>query len=113
MDVDCSFCQSEAQDVLPTVYSNYRDQVDFLSVSANNLGASDTVARINDFRTTYQTPWTYALDSSGTTVRAYAIRFTPTTFILDRNGVITQVFVGTAPNGAASYSAALDAALTV
>ncbi|MGQ0797353.1 MAG: peroxiredoxin family protein [Methanobacteriota archaeon] len=111
MDVDCSFCQTEARDVLSSVHENYSALVRFLSVDANLIGSQDTDARVNAFRTQYGTPWTYAMDPTGATVRTYGIRSTPTTFILGRDGVITRVFVGVAPSGTASYAQALDAAL--
>jgi len=44
---------------------------------------------------------------------AYGVSSTPTTFILDRNGVITAILVGEQAGGYATYSNALDAALRV
>lgn len=113
MDVDCSFCQAEAQDVLRYVFENYSSRARFLSVDVDFVGATDTMDRINVFRTTYGVAWTYVLDSSHSVGPMYGITGTPTTFILDRNGVITEIFRGRAPNGDASYAAALDQALQV
>ncbi len=111
MDVDCEFCQREAP-VLASVYANYSSRVHFLSVDVNFIGAQDTNLRIEQFKTTHSTMWTYALDTTRTS-SAYGVTGTPTTFILDRNGVVVEVFRGVAPSGAASYSATLDRALQV
>lgn len=111
MDVDCYYCQQEAQNVLSVLYPNYSAVVRFLSVDANIIGAADTGARINAFRTDYNTPWPYATDSTESTLRTYGIQSTPTTFILGRDGVITRIFRGQAPGGVATYVQALDATL--
>lgn len=107
MDIDCSHCIAEAQQVLPFLYENYSTRARFLSVSVNFVGAEDTPVRINDFRNTYGTPWVYALDD-GRARSAYGVDSTPTTFILDRNGIVSAVFFG--ENPLASYAAALDRA---
>lgn len=111
MDVDCFYCQQEAQNVLSVLYPNYTAEVRFLSVDADIIGAADTEARVNEFQTAYNTPWTYAMDPTGSTVRTYGIQSTPTTFILGGDGVITRIFRGQAPGGVATYVQALDAAL--
>ena len=113
MDVDCPHCQNEATNVLSSLYTAYGGRVHFLSVDVNFVPPDDTDARIEVFKTTYNTPWTYALDSARTVQTAYGVSSTPTTFILDRNGVITAILVGEQAGGYATYSNALDAALRV
>ena len=110
MDVDCPACQVEAQDGLSPLFTTYGASVRFLSVDVNFVGAPDTVARIEAFRAQYNTPWLYGLDSARTIQGAYGVRSTPTTFVLDRNGVVLNVFVGIA--GYATLAQALDAALS-
>jgi len=114
MDVDCGACQSEALDVLQFVYLNYSVRgVRFLSVSLIDwTGGADTPATIEQFKADHGTNWVYGMDTTARTVRnAYQVQSTPTTFILDANGVITAKAVGRAPNGYAWYAAALDALL--
>ena len=113
MDVDCDACKFEARDVLPFVFANYSTAgVVFRSVSLINfVNPADTKQTIEEFKTTYGTNWVYGMDTSGTLRNTYRIDATPTTFILDRSGVITAKFVGRAPSGYASYAAALDALL--
>src|SRR3990172_7670257 len=113
MDVDCPACQTEAGNVLSSLFGNYSGRIRFLSVDVSFVGATDTDARINDFRTRYNTPWEYALDGSGSVQGAYGVRSTPTTFIVDRNGVILQILHGSQPTGYSAYAAALDVALGI
>jgi len=113
MDVDCPPCQTEAGTVLSSLYGNYSGRIRFLSVDVSFVGATDTDARINDFRTRYNTPWEYALDGSRSVQGAYGVRSTPTTFIVDRNGVILQILHGSQPTGYSAYAAALDVALGI
>ncbi|MEK6851064.1 MAG: TlpA disulfide reductase family protein, partial [Candidatus Thermoplasmatota archaeon] len=113
MDVDCEYCQQEAGNVLRYLYQNYSNRVRFLSLDANFVGSPDTPDRIAAFKTTYGTPWPYALDDSGGTTRTYGVNSTPTTFIIDRNGVIVDKVVGAAPGGYGTYRDALDRALQV
>lgn len=109
MDIDCGFCIQEATDVLPYLYENYSSRARFLSVSVNFVGSTDTPDRVNAFRSDYGTSWLYAIDD-GRARSAYGVSSTPTTFILDRNGVVVDVIVGRAPGGVATYAAALDKA---
>jgi peroxiredoxin len=110
MDVDCPACQNEVT-VLVSVYADYGGTVAFLSVDVSLIGAEDTAARVEAFRSTSGSTWTYAMDPDHGVTRAYGITATPTTYILDRNGVVTVVYRGQAPGGYTTYAAALDAAL--
>lgn len=107
MDPDCSHCQDEAP-ILASVYQAYGSRVHFLSIDANIIGASDSVAKINAFKSAYGTTWSYVL-ASPSLVQLYNIAATPTTFILNGNGVIVKIFSGTVV--AATLTAALDQAL--
>ena len=107
MDTDCSHCQDEAP-VLATVYQSYGSRVNFLSIDANIIGTTDTVAKITAFQQAYGTTWPYVLASSSL-VQLYQITATPTTFILDANGTIVQVIPGAVQ--ASALTSALDQAL--
>lgn len=108
MDWDCEACQLEAP-ILSSLYPNYSARVSFLSVDMINwVPPDDTAQRINQDRVTYNTPWIYVLDTQRTVANMYKISATPTSFILDRNGVISQVFVGRPNGGYATYAAELD-----
>ena len=107
MDPDCSHCQDEAP-VLASVYQAYGSRVHFVSIDANIIGASDNVAKINAFKSTYGTTWPYVL-ADPSLVQLYNIAATPTTFILNANGVIVQIFTGAVV--ASTLTATLDQAL--
>ena len=111
MDVDCEYCQQEAENVLRYLYQNYSSRVRFFSVDVNFVGANDDAGRIATFKLTYGTPWSYALDDDGQTTRAYGVNSTPTTFIIDRSGKVVEKVVGAAPGGYATYQTALNEAL--
>ena len=96
MDVDCPHCVNEARDVLRPLYLHYW------------LGPQDTVPGINTFRTTYSTPWTYALYDPIVN-QAYGITGTPTIYVLDPRGVIVAAYFG--ETAYATLAAALDRAL--
>lgn len=110
MDVDCPSCQAEAP-VLTSVYHNYTPSVVFLSVDVNFVESDDTNARIETFKATYGTPWTYALDRDRAVQNAFGVTRTPTTLVLNRNGVIVQILTGSQASGASAYASALEAAL--
>ena len=108
LDVDCPHCINEARDVLPFLFQNFSSRAAFLSVDVSFVGAPDTAARVNDFKTTYGTNWPYGMDS-GSVTQAYQITGTPTMYVLDRNGVVVSVFAGEQPY--APLAAALNRAL--
>ena len=110
MDIDCPHCINEAP-ALASLWSNYSSRTAFLSVDVNFVPPNpDDATRINSFRTTYNTPWVYAMDM-GSVYPSYGVTSTPTMFTLDRNGVVVAVFVG--ETGYASLASALDKALGV
>lgn len=109
MDVDCEFCQREAQEALATLYQNYGTRVHFLCVDIDFTGPADTADRINAFRAQYNTPWPYGMDSNRAAAGTYGVTATPTTFIIDKEGVIKNRFNGL--TGYANLASALDAVL--
>lgn len=110
MDVDCTYCQREAP-TLVSLYGNYSSRVRFVSVDVNFVGDPDTNSRINVFKQDYRTPWTYVLDLNGIVTTAYGVHATPTMFAVNRQGVVSSVFVGNPTNGYSDLAAALDKAL--
>lgn len=109
MDVDCPACQHEAP-TLVWLYANFSATVRFVSIDVNFVSGADDDARLNTFKTTYGTSWTYALDTTRGITNAYGVDSTPTTFILDRNGVVAAIF-HPPDNTYAGYAAALNRAV--
>ena len=112
MDVDCPACLAEAP-ILVSLYDNYSVRgVRFVAVDVNFVGQADTLARLEQYRQDEGAEWVHVLDSNRFAVNAYGIGSTPTTFFLDRNGVVLRdPFIGRANGGYADYAAALEEAL--
>lgn len=105
MNTRCPACISEAP-TLSSVYKAYTGRVVFVSIDMY-LSPSEplsTNAEIEAFKTQYDTPWDYVIDSSGNTVRAYVVTGTPTMFVVDANGIISAT-----PAYPAHYSVLADA----
>lgn len=109
MDVDCPYCQQEAPR-LSSLYTTYSPQgVKFVSIDINFDGPTDTVDRINTFKTTYNTPWPYILDSLQGVAANYGVSQTPTSFIINKDGTINARIVGAQDSSV--FVAALNSAL--
>ena len=116
MDVNCEACKSEAP-VLASVWGVYNTRgVRFLSVSLIDwVAPADTCTDVATFKSTHGTNWVYGMDYDRVVRSAYfpgsAGFGTPTTYILDKNGVITRILEGPQAGGYATYASALDAVL--
>jgi len=92
MEPWCPHCQKMAS-VLESLYNQYgKGNVVFLSVAGPWQGATvdDTARFINDYGST----WSYAYDSSGSTLSAYGVNATPTVIIIGKDGSIVARYEG-------------------
>lgn len=82
----CPTCQEEAREFAP-VYQKYKDKsVVFITI---DIDPRDSVASIEAFKKTYQTPWAYTDAQGGADViRTYDMNRFEMTFIIDKNGKI-------------------------
>jgi cytochrome c biogenesis protein CcmG/thiol:disulfide interchange protein DsbE len=81
---NCPHCQQEAP-VMVRMYERYRDK-GLAVVSINVIwDAADEAKR---FVETYHLPYPVGLDGSGAIGGAYGVDATPTTFFIDRSGVV-------------------------
>lgn len=109
MDVDCPYCQQEAP-TLSSLYTTYSPQgVKFVSIDVNFDGPADTITRIEAFKTQYNTPWPYCLDSLQGVAANYGVSSTPTSFVVNKDGTINTKILGAQP--AATFVAAFTSAL--
>jgi len=108
MDVDCGHCDAEGY-VLAQVYNDRVSVANFFTVDANSYLDADTNARIELFKQAHNTYWPYALDTDGSVSKQYGLAGTPRTYILDKVGVVRNVFEGQVSGGKATYEAAIDA----
>jgi peroxiredoxin len=85
----CPFCESEMQAIDP-VYRRYSDRG--LSVLAINVRQDRSTARafVEPLGIGYDT----LLDRQGDVARAYGVLGLPTTFVIDRNGLLRTRIIG-------------------
>lgn len=86
----CGPCEEEAP-VLKRLYETYRDQLDLYAV---NLTIDDRLDKAKAFVERFQLPFPVLLDTEGTAGKAYWVQGIPTTFFVDRSGVIRHMFIG-------------------
>jgi peroxiredoxin len=108
MDVDCPACNDEAP-TLVALHQNYSATVRFLSIDVNFVAPSDDDAKINEWASSHGANWPFALDVDGSVRRMYGVTSTPTTFVLDRDGVVRAI-VHPPANSYGDFVAAIAAA---
>jgi thiol-disulfide isomerase/thioredoxin len=87
----CPPCREEMP-ALQEVYAAYRDQgLEILAVNATN---QDDPAEISPFSKRYGLTIPVLLDMQGDVASHYQIQSFPTTFFIDRQGVIQEVVIG-------------------
>ncbi|WP_232699362.1 TlpA family protein disulfide reductase [Brevibacillus daliensis] len=88
----CGPCQEEAPD-LERLYTRYKDQIDFYAV---NVTVQDDLDQVKMFVDTYKMTMPILLDHDPKKLVAnkYQLVAFPTTFILDRNGMVAHKLIG-------------------
>lgn len=85
----CSYCVREMP-TIDAVYAKYRDQG--LVVLAINVGQSKEL--VATFLANLKISYPVLLDSYSVIAKKYGVESTPTTFIVDKNGIIREKFIG-------------------
>ncbi|WP_298820311.1 peroxiredoxin family protein [Chloroflexus sp.] len=87
----CGPCRAE----MPAFERIYREERERgLTILAVNSTSQDDITAVNAMQREFGLSFPIALDRTGETANRYGIRMLPTTFIVDRNGIIRQVFFG-------------------
>jgi len=86
----CGPCRMEAPD-LSRLYQAYGQQIDFYAV---NVTSDDTLDEAKAFVDHYKLTFPIPLDLQGEVARSYQLQAIPTTYLIDRNGVIRQKIIG-------------------
>lgn len=87
----CPPCKSEMPS-FERVYNDYKNQgFVILAVNATN---QDTLSNARDFVNQNQLTFPILLDNDGKVSQLYQLRSLPTSFFVDKNGVIRDVIVG-------------------
>lgn len=86
----CGPCREEAPD-LKKLYEIYKGKIDLYAV---NLTSQDNLKDVNAFVSEYQFAFPILLDEKGEVADSYKIQAIPTTFFIDKKGVIQQTVIG-------------------
>ncbi len=93
----CAPCQQEAPELSTFAWHHRADGVDVVGVLFN-----DAVAAGRQFETTYGSLYPTVIDTAGAIANNYGVVSPPTTFVVDRHGVVAAALVG--PTTAAQLS---------
>jgi peroxiredoxin len=85
----CEVCRAEMPTMVETFRAHQEHQVVFLGV---DVYEDYLVAQ--QFRQEFQMPFPLLVDAYGEVTRQYRVNGTPTTFFIDRDGVLRDVVVG-------------------
>lgn len=91
----CTYCRLEAPDI-QKAYTKYGKKVVFLSI---NVTSQDSMSAIEGFVKQYGVTWQVPLDTTGSVARKYQIIAYPTSFFVDKSGVIQDKVVGSLSPG--------------
>jgi cytochrome c biogenesis protein CcmG/thiol:disulfide interchange protein DsbE len=91
----CGPCRQEAPD-LKKVYEKYQDQLDFYAV---NMTANDDIESAKSFVEEFGFTFPILLDEKGTVSDQYQVISIPTTYFIDRDGIIKYKIIGATDRG--------------
>jgi thiol-disulfide isomerase/thioredoxin len=83
----CGPCEEEAPDLIE-VYKKYKGQFDLYAV---NVTQGDKMADVKKFVKDQGYPFPVLLDPEGKATELYKFIFIPTSYLIDKNGVIQEV----------------------
>ena len=87
----CPPCKAEMP-TMQKIYNDYKDQ-DFI-ILAVNATHEDSYTSVTTFEMQHQLTFPILLDEKGSVTRQYQIHSFPTTFFIDKFGVIDEVIIG-------------------
>ncbi|BFH69929.1 MAG: TlpA disulfide reductase family protein [Paenibacillus dendritiformis] len=89
----CTPCQAEAPDLVK-LYAKYKDKLELLSVNVTN---DDTKEKAKEFVNQYGMVNPVLWDEKGEAFKLYNGIAFPTNILIDKNGVIRELFIGLRP----------------
>ena len=91
----CSWCKETTQE-LEKLHNNYKDRdVVFLGISMDS--GSNAEKKVRNFAQKYQLTYLMLIDD-GSASKSYQVNKLPTTYILDRDHIIKQIYPGYLPS---------------
>ncbi|GGE85472.1 TlpA family protein disulfide reductase [Priestia taiwanensis] len=88
----CPNCEALSPE-LERLYEKYKAEMEVYSV---NLTSQDSFDRATRFAEEHQFSFPVLLDEDGTVAQAYRVIGTPTTYFIDKNGIIVDIVQGAA-----------------
>ncbi|OME78732.1 thiol:disulfide interchange protein [Paenibacillus sp. FSL A5-0031] len=86
----CEPCKTEAPELVK-LYETYKDKIEIYAI---NVTASDTFEGAKSFAEEYGFSFPVLMDEQAETAKKFAIQPIPTTFFVNREGVIVDIVVG-------------------
>jgi thiol-disulfide isomerase/thioredoxin len=83
----CGPCELEAPD-LKSIYEKYKDEFDLYGINTTN---KDDIEDAKKFVKQYKLPFPILLDKDGKVSDQFRFSVIPTSFLVDRNGVVVEV----------------------
>lgn len=87
----CPPCRAEMQSI-ETVYQDYKDKG--FTVLAVNMTYQDEPLEVMPFVTEQKLTFPILLDETGDMAQAYQLKSLPSSFFIDRDGIINEVVIG-------------------
>jgi thiol-disulfide isomerase/thioredoxin len=87
----CPPCRTEMP-AMQRIYDDYKDQG--FEILAINATYQDNVSEASEFIDTNRLTFPVLLDINGTTTRRYLVNSFPTSFFIDKNGLVYDVVIG-------------------
>ncbi|MCC6499345.1 MAG: redoxin domain-containing protein [Anaerolineales bacterium] len=87
----CPPCRAEMP-AIEKVYNEYKDEG--FVVLAIDMTYQDKLSSVPPFVQEHELTFPILLDETGETARAYQLRSLPSSFFIDRNGIIREVVIG-------------------
>jgi thiol-disulfide isomerase/thioredoxin len=84
----CGPCELEAPD-LKSVYEKYGNDFDLYGINTTD---KDNLEEVKKFVKQYKLPFPILLDMDGKVADQFRLNLIPTSFLVDRNGVVVDVF---------------------
>jgi len=89
----CPPCKAEMPEI-EQLYQQYKDQVDIIGIS---MGPRDEPAGVAQFVDLNKYHWQFIHDADSSVMTNYLVTGIPSSFFIDKNGVIRSIRVGGAP----------------
>ncbi|WP_299793506.1 peroxiredoxin [uncultured Shewanella sp.] len=83
----CGYCMKKVPDLI-AIEREFGERVELLAI---NTGWSDSLAEISQFQARFEPNYAIAFDDNADVTHRYGVIGTPTSFLIDINGVIRQV----------------------